>query len=169
MFFFFFLTVLFLSSHIPQPYHSPSPRYEVVVFQFWISGAHKPLFTLDFSLNFFPQFWWRGALQRQRFTRLRRAAMVIQREARKKLENKHRKAARIQALIRGVLVRGRLNKMQDSALRIQVREQNLSTRRFGGVCPQTHKWVETCGVHRFLLPKASLYQVPISISTKFGK
>ena len=42
---------------------------------------------------------------------------------RKKLETKHKRAAKIQALIRGIMARKHLKKLQESALRIQVRNR----------------------------------------------
>lgn len=75
-----------------------------------------------FAFLFLPQHWWRGVLERERFTRLRSAAIFLQRAARKMLETKHKSAARIQALIRGVMARKHLKKLQESALRIQVRD-----------------------------------------------
>ncbi|XP_020629211.1 abnormal spindle-like microcephaly-associated protein homolog isoform X2 [Orbicella faveolata] len=65
------------------------------------------------------QYWWRSVLERQRFTRLRSAVIVLQRATRKKLETKHKRAAKIQALFRGVMARKLLRKLQESALRIQ--------------------------------------------------
>lgn len=77
-----------------------------------------------FSLSFFsfsPQYWWRGVLERQRFTRLRSAVILLQRATRRKLETKHKGAAKIQALVRGFVARKHLIKLQQSALEIQVR------------------------------------------------
>lgn len=74
-------------------------------------------------LPFSPQYWWRGVLERQRFTRLRSAVIVLQRAARRKLETKHKRAAKIQALIRGVMARKHLKQLQESVLRIQVRKR----------------------------------------------
>lgn len=74
-------------------------------------------------LPFSSQYWWRGVLERQRFTRLRSAVIVLQRAARRKLETKHKRAAKIQALIRGVMARKHLKQLQESVLRIQVRKR----------------------------------------------
>jgi len=75
------------------------------------------------------QDWWRAVLERQRFTRLRSAAVVLQRASRKKLEMKNKSAATIQALVRGAIARRHLRKAQGCALRIQAFWRGYRVRR----------------------------------------
>lgn len=84
---------------------------------------HEVKTVISKFASFSPQYWWRSVLERQRFTRLRSAVIFLQRATRKKLETKHKRAAKIQALIRGITARKHLRKLQESALRIQVRNR----------------------------------------------
>ena len=94
--------------------------------QVWCYWFQTPSFGVSFispltvGSIFSGQHWCRGVLERQRFTRLRSAAIVLQRASRQKLETKNKSAARIQALIRGAIARTHVRKAQKSALRIQV-------------------------------------------------
>ena len=72
---------------------------------------------------FSSQHWWRSVLERQRFTRLRSAVIVLQRAVRRKQKTKHKRATKVQALIRGIMARKHLRKLQECALRIQVRNR----------------------------------------------
>lgn len=68
-------------------------------------------------------------MERQRFTRLRSTAVVVQRIFQRKLEVKNRRAAKIQALVRGFLTRKQLKKTRESALRIQAFWRGYRVRR----------------------------------------
>jgi hypothetical protein len=71
------------------------------------------------------QCWWRATLLRRRFLSMRRAAIIIQRTARRNLDFKHQAATRIQAYARVWLARRTVAKMNTAALRIQVKKTSL--------------------------------------------
>ncbi|XP_032240895.2 abnormal spindle-like microcephaly-associated protein homolog [Nematostella vectensis] len=75
------------------------------------------------------QFWWRGALARHRYLRMRSAAIVLQQAARRSLDVKHRAATRIQALARAWLAKKAMTTMNSAALKIQALWRGYQVRR----------------------------------------